>query len=65
LNDLDHDGDAVAVYPLFTKEATEEAKIKMHPQFSRSVWQESRTQNTAGYEINLDAATAIYNATLE
>lgn len=64
-NGADHDGDAVAVYPLFTKEATEEAKAKMHPRYSRSVWQESRTDGGVGYDIGLDAATSIYNATLE
>jgi hypothetical protein len=64
LNDLDHDGDAMAIYPLFTKEATEEAKIKMHPRHSKSNWQESRVFSGVGYSITLDAATAIYNATL-
>ena len=55
----------MAIFPLYTKEATEEAKLKMHPAYNGSVWQESRTDNGCGYNITLDAATAIYNATLE
>ena len=56
----------MAIYPLFTLQATQEAKLKMHPKYSRSVWQESRTDSGVGYGTDLlDCAAAIYNATLE
>jgi hypothetical protein len=55
----------MAVYALFTKEAIEEAKKKMHPKYSRSVWAESISNNGVGYSIQLDGAASIYNATLE
>jgi hypothetical protein len=56
----------MAVFPIFTKEATEEAKKKMHPQYSKSVWMETRTISGVGYGTDmLDAAASIYNATLE
>ena len=59
-------GDAMAIYPLFTKQATEEARSKMWPGKSRSVWQETRTDSGVGYGTDLlDAAAAIFNATLE
>lgn len=64
-NGADHDGDAMAIFPLFTKEATEEAKKKMHPKYSKTVWQDTVSSNQIGYHIELDAAVSIYNATLE
>lgn len=63
-NGADHDGDALAVFPLFTKEAIEEAKQKMHPKYSKSVWSKSTSNIGVGYSIELDASAAIYNATL-
>jgi hypothetical protein len=54
----------MAVYSIFTKEATEEAKKIMHPKYSKSVWYESVTNDKIGYLIQLDAAVSIYNATL-
>jgi DNA-directed RNA polymerase beta' subunit len=61
----DHDGDQMAIFPIFTKEATEEARLKMHPKYSKSVWYESVTNNKIAYRIMLDAAVSIYNATLK
>ena len=55
----------MAVYPLFTKEATVEAKLKMHPKYSKSVWYQTITNKNAAYSIMMDAAVCIYNATLE
>ena len=55
----------MAVFPLFTKEATQEARLLMHPKYSKSVWYETVTNNRAAYSIQLDAAVSIYNATLE
>jgi hypothetical protein len=58
-------GDAMAVYSIMTKEATEEAKKLMHPKYSKSVWYETVTNRKAAYSFELDAAVSIYNATLE
>jgi len=54
----------MAVYSIFTVQATEEAKAKMHPKYSKSVWAETITNTGVGYKILLDASTVIYNATL-
>ncbi|MFA7202528.1 MAG: hypothetical protein WC188_02280 [Candidatus Caldatribacteriota bacterium] len=59
----DHDGDAVAVMALFTKEAQEEAKTKMHPNYSKSSWTSIISARSCPYQIQLDAMTAIYAAT--
>ncbi|HQF37196.1 MAG TPA: hypothetical protein PLL26_06200 [Candidatus Dojkabacteria bacterium] len=59
----DHDGDALAVVALFTKEAQEEAKTKMHPKYATSMWTSVTSANKCPYSITLDAATAIYAAT--
>ena len=56
-------GDAMAVIALFTKEAQEEAKTKMHPKFAESMWVDVTSASTCPYKIKLDAATAIYAAT--
>jgi DNA-directed RNA polymerase beta' subunit len=59
----DHDGDAVAVIPVFTKEAIAEAKEKMHPRHTESIWTRITNSNQCPYQITHDAATAIYAAT--
>jgi len=64
-NGADHDGDMMAIFPLFTKEATEEAKRLMHPKYSKSVWYDTISNTNVAYSIELDASAAIYNATLE
>jgi hypothetical protein len=56
-------GDAMCVVALFTKEAQQEAKEKMHPQFAESMWTDVTSAATSPYKIKLDAATAIYAAT--
>ena len=55
----------MAVYSVFTKEATEEARKIMHPKYSKSVWYESVTNNKIAYRIMMDATVSIYNATLK
>jgi len=64
-NGADHDGDQMGVYSIMTVEATEEAKQKMHPRYSKSVWYQPVSNGDVAYSIKLDAAIAIYNATLE
>ena len=59
----DHDGDAVAVVALFTREAQQEAKEKMHPKYADSMWTNVTTVSKSPYIITLDAATSIYSAT--
>jgi DNA-directed RNA polymerase beta' subunit len=59
----DHDGDAAAVISLFTKEAQEEAKQKLHPKYAQSIWTSVTSANQCPYQITLDAMTAIYAAT--
>ena len=54
----------MAIFPIFTSDATEEARKIMHPKYSKSVWYESVTNDKIGYLIQLDAAVSIYNATL-
>lgn len=53
----------MAVISLFTKEAQEEARKKMHPKFAGSMWTDITSAATSPYKIKLDAATAIYAAT--
>lgn len=59
----DHDGDTMAVVALFTKEAQNEAKTKMHPKYTESIWTSVTSANKCPYSIQLDAMTAIYAAT--
>ena len=59
----DHDGDAIPVIALFTKEAQNEAKTKMHPKYAKSMWTSVVSANKCPYGITLDAMTAIYSAT--
>ncbi len=59
----DFDGDAMAVVALFTKEAQEEAKTKMHPKYAKSMWTSVTSANKCPYTIKYDALTAIYAAT--
>jgi hypothetical protein len=59
----DFDGDAIAIYPLFTKEAISEAKEKMHPQHTKSMWVNPASVNRCPYSIELDAASTIYTIT--
>ena len=59
----DHDGDQMAIIALFTKEAQEEARTKMHPKYAQSIWTSVVSANQCPYQIKLDAATAIYAAT--
>lgn len=63
LRNITHDGDAYAVIALFSKEATKEAKEKMHPVHSKSMWTSVTNITKNNYSIEMDAATAIYKAT--
>lgn len=63
-NGADFDGDAMAIYAIFSKEATQEAKSKMHPRYSSGVWlSDTVSSNNSPYRIIHDACASIYNAT--
>ena len=64
-NNADNDGDQYAIYALFTEEAINEAREKMHPRYSKSVWNSVTTSSKCAYSITLDGAAAIYYATKE
>lgn len=59
----DHDGDAMCIVALFTKEAQAEAKTKMHPKYAKSMWTYITSSNQCPYSMTLDAMTAVYAAT--
>lgn len=59
------DGDTVEILPLFSKEAQNEAKEKMHPLYSKSKWQDTLNNNTIIYGFIHDALATIYRATKE
>lgn len=59
----DFDGDTYAVVALFSQEAQNEAKTKMHPRYAQSMWTSVTSANKCPYSITLDAMTAIYAAT--
>ncbi|MFW6242549.1 MAG: hypothetical protein ACOC2W_00150 [bacterium] len=62
-NGADFDGDTMAVYPLFSKEATKDAKEKLHPKHNSGNWTKTTQSSSLGYPIELDAAATIYRAT--
>lgn len=53
----------MGIYPLFTKQAIEDAKEKMHPRFSKSMWVNPANMNQTPYSPKLDAVATIYLAT--
>ena len=59
---LDFDGDQVALLPMFTKEANEQAK-KLNPTKNKIAWAQPMTYNATNYQLTLDAVSTIYNAT--
>ena len=59
----DFDGDTMAVYAIFSKEATQEAKEKLNPRHTKSNWNLAASADRFGYPIELDAAAAIYAMT--
>jgi len=61
---LDFDGDQLALFPIFTKQALEEAK-KMNPAKSKSAWMNPLNSNSHHYTLTLDSIATIYLATLE
>ena len=62
-NGADFDGDTMAVFPVFSKEATQEAKEKMNPKHNKGNWITAMNADSFGYPIELDAAATIYMAT--
>ena len=56
-------GDTIAVFPLFTKKANEEAMERMNPRVTKSMWVSPSNANNISYALKLDAAATIYTAT--
>ncbi|MEM3452083.1 MAG: hypothetical protein QW835_00455, partial [Candidatus Hadarchaeum sp.] len=63
-NGADCDGDTIAVFAVFSEEATEEA-MKMNPRYSKGVWLTNVPSYGCPYRIIHDAASAVYIATKE
>lgn len=61
----DFDGDTFAVYPLFSKEANEQAIEHMNPRTSKFAWTDPINSNNIVYKLDLDAVANIYTATKE
>lgn len=59
----DFDGDTYKFFPVFTKQANEQAKKKFHPKYSKNIWTTVGSINNFPYTIELNAATAIFRAT--
>lgn len=59
--------DCIGVYPLFTKAAIKEAKEKMHPLHTKSMWVTPDNSGMCPYDIgkSFDAAATLYTATKE
>ena len=55
--------DTVALYPLFSKKANDEAREKMNPRTSESMWQSPANSGKIMYDLKLDAAVIIYTVT--
>lgn len=59
---LDFDGDQVAIIPIFTNEANDQAK-KMNPTISKSAWISPINYDSNNYTLTLDAMATVYSAT--
>jgi len=60
---LDFDGDAIALFPVFTNEALKEAR-KLNPAKSKSAWMDP-VSSGHHYPLTLDSVSTIYAATKE
>jgi len=60
----DFDGDTMAIYSLLTDEAQKQAKEKMNPINTKSIWTSVTNYNSSAYHLTLDAAISIYSATI-
>lgn len=59
----DFDGDTVALFPLFSKKANDEARDKMNPIVSTTMWNDPAKSGKVLYDLKLDATAIIYTAT--
>jgi len=59
----DFDGDTLAVIPLFSEEAKNEAKEKLCPIYSKSKWASIENNNNIVYNFILDILATIFKAT--
>lgn len=61
---LDFDGDQVAIIPVFTKQALEEARL-LNPKKSKSAWTDPISFKSHNYHIQRDAVATIFGVTRE
>jgi len=59
----DFDGDTMVFFPLFTKEANEEAKKKLSPLNTKTMYPNPSWTNQQIYQLTLDAAATVYTLT--
>jgi hypothetical protein len=57
-------GDTIAVFPLFSKKANEEAKAQMNPRNSKAMWVNPSNMTSGAYGLKLDSAATVYTATM-
>lgn len=57
--------DTMAVYPLFSKKANEEAISKMNPRTDKSMWVNADNSDKYLYTLKLDATAIVYTVTKE
>lgn len=55
--------DTVALFPLFSKKANDEAREKMNPITSSTMWNDPARSGKVLYDLKLDATAIIYTAT--
>ena len=55
--------DTVALFPLFSKKANDEAREKMNPITSSTMWNDPAKSGKVLYDLKLDATAIIYTAT--
>ena len=63
-NGGDYDGDTIAVYSLLTNQAQEQAK-KLSVLHNKGTWTNAGNYDGCAFELTMDAAIAIYSATLK
>ena len=56
-------GDTIAVFPLFSKKANEEAIAEMNPRTTKSMWINPANLNGTTYTLKLDSVATVYTAT--
>ena len=56
-------GDTIAVFPLFSKKANQEAIEQMNPRSTKAMWVNPSNMTSSAYGLKLDSAATIFTAT--